>query len=146
MCSCDPNKKCRRVRFNDDRLKVEFQLESDSHVNEKWLSRADFKAIHLNIFSALDATYLNRTVCASQEEEDTYRGLESLDSCRRQMITHFVQDFLEIQEEYRVLGFNFESLAGFAVNNSKSSRERARLTADQDASEARSVYGEPLLL
>lgn len=153
--SCDSNVKHnnnKKVRFVDDRVEIELDI-SDEERRAKWMSLSDFRKIQNDIFSALESTANNTTFTASfgddddddTEEETTYRGLEAMmNSYRRESIQHFIQDFLEIQEEMRMTGqqaiMGNRSLAGFAEKYSKSARERARLIADQDAFEARRVY------
>jgi hypothetical protein len=144
-CDTVPSKK---VRFVDDRIEIELDFSEEDR-REKWLTMADFRAIRNDIFNALESTtYGNRSLEyeVPEQEETTYRGLEAMmSSCRKESVQHFIQDFLEIQEEMRMAGqssLHNRSLAGFAEKNTKTARERARLIADQDASEARRVYGE----
>ena len=154
----------KQVRFfEDDKLEERFELEiSDQERKAKWMTRSDFRAIHLDICHAIQECFVRRTSSQLFDDESYYnsnddsnnsnnekcfRGLEALVSSGRKVeIQAFIQDLLEMQEELRDLGhLGPKGLHDFSENHSKPAIERARRVADKDASEARRVYAESFL-
>jgi hypothetical protein len=134
----------KQVRFEEDKLEERFELEiSDQERMAKWMSRADFLAIRQDICSAIQDTFCSRQY-QEDDDERCFRGLEAIvSSCRKVEIQSFIQDLLEIQEDYKALGLMGPAgLKSYSENNSRDATERARIIAKQDASEARRVYAE----
>lgn len=143
-----PNEALRRtakkqVRFEDEKLEERFELElMDEEPNATWMSRADFRAIQCDIFHAVQNCLGRRSYL--DEENHCFRGLEAIVNGRKIQVQSFIQDFLEMQEDYKAYGLSYDAIGlhRFSENNSRSARERARSMADQDAWEARRVYAE----
>lgn len=139
-----------RVRFQEDHLEERFELEiiSDQEKTARWMTRADFSAIHADVRRVVQEIIVARSSYDSDErDEKCFRGLEPIVSGNRKTeIQSFIQDLLEMQEECKYLGISGgKGLQCFSENNSKRALQRARQLADQDASEARSVYAESLV-
>jgi hypothetical protein len=134
----------KQVRFEEDKLEERFELEiSDQERMAKWMSRADFLAIRKDICSAIQDSFFGRHY-QNDDEERCFRGLEAIvSSCRRVEIQSFIQDLLEMQQDYRTLGLvGPAGLQNYSENHSRDATERARIIAKQDATEARRVYAE----
>jgi hypothetical protein len=134
----------KQVRFEEDKLEERFELEiSDQERMAKWMSRADFLAIRKEICSAIQESLVSRHY-QEDDEERCFRGLEAIvSSCRQVEIQSFIQDLLEMQQDYKALGLMGPAgLKNYSENNSRGATERARIIAKQDATEARRVYAE----
>lgn len=141
-----PDKSRKQVRFEEDKLEERFELEiSDQERMAKWMSRADFLAIRRDICTAIQDSFFSREY-QEDDEERCFRGLEAIvSSCRKVEIQSFIQDLLEMQQDYKVLGLMGPAgLKNYSENNSRDATERARIIANHDAQEARRVYTERL--
>ena len=140
-----------RVRFQEDHLEERFELEivSDQEKVARWMTRADFSAIHADVRRVVQEIIVTRSSYGSDDGrgEKCFRGLEPIVSGNRKTeIQSFIQDLLEMQEECKCLGISGgKGLQCYSENNSKRALQRARNLADQDASEARIVYAESLV-
>ena len=139
----------KQVRFEDDKLEERFELElfEEDEPSVRWMTRADFRAIRCDICRAVQDCNFGSRSYVDDEGDDCFRGLEGIVSSRKVQVQAFVQDLLEIQEDYRAYGLSFSDssdLQMFSENHSKSARERARILADRDAMEARRVYAESM--
>ncbi|CAB9526244.1 expressed unknown protein [Seminavis robusta] len=135
----------KQVRFQEEKLEELFELElvSDQDKKAKWMTRGEFKAIHADICQAVEDTCFSRHY-KEDDDDKCFRGLEAIiSSCRRVQIQSFIQDLLEIQEDYKQLGLlGPAGLQNYSENNSRDAKEKARLIAEVDATEARRVYAE----
>ena len=159
---CSRHKK--QVRFQEEKLEELYEIEiSDQERRAKWMTRADFLAIHADVrraakeydvISTSTSYYDDLTTSSSDDEEegdfndqDYFRGLETIFSSHRRIEVHsFIQDLLKMQEDYRYLGglLGSKGLQYFSENNSRIALQRAQQMADRDAFEARRVYAERL--
>ena len=148
-----------RVRFQEDHLEERYEVETLSEQDKmaKWMSRADFCAIHADVQRVVQEISMARSTISNSggddddkrhEEEKCFRGLEHIVSSHRKVeIQSFIQDLLEMQEESKYLGVSGEDgFQYFSERNSKRALERALQLANQDATEARGVYAESLAL